>query len=80
MSLPFLLPVILDPCPLSSFLGYGLPDTHSHVRIKVRSIIILYFNLLIVHQGLGLLFLLAYISTVAQFNLILFLLAFLLLD
>jgi hypothetical protein len=53
MSLPYLLPVILDPCPLSSFLGYGLPYTHSHVGIKVRSI---YFNLLIVHQGLGLLF------------------------
>ena len=43
--------------PLSSFLWYGLPYMHSHMGIKVRSIIILYFNLLIVPQGLGFSFL-----------------------
>ena len=57
MSLPFLLPVILDACPLSSFLWYGLPYTHSQKGIKVRLIIILYCNLLIVPQGSGLCFL-----------------------
>ena len=51
------------PAPLFSFLWYGLPYTHSHMGIKVRSIIILYFDLLIVPQGLGFLFLLTYSHT-----------------
>jgi hypothetical protein len=39
------------------FFGHaGLPYTHSHMGIKVKLIMILYFNLLIVPQGIGLLF------------------------
>jgi hypothetical protein len=48
------LALILDISP-SSFFWYGLPYTHSQVGVKVRLLIIFYFNLLIVPQGLGLL-------------------------